>query len=184
MRIIAGKAKGKRLKTPKTGSKVRPLTERVRAALFNILVHKIEGARFLDLFAGTGAVGMEALSRGAAYAVFVELDPGFSRLIEENLQQAGLEKQGRVYNKDVVSALSMLSQEQFGIVFMGPPYDAPVLEEVLIKIAELDLLQPKGVLVVEHRKQHVIPEAIGKYALVKSARYGETVLDFFQEKVC
>ncbi|MFH1386928.1 MAG: 16S rRNA (guanine(966)-N(2))-methyltransferase RsmD [bacterium] len=182
MRIIAGKAKGKRLKTPGNDRGVRPLTDFARSALFNILAEKNVEARFLDIFAGTGAVGLEALSRGAKIAIFVELSRPAVKLIRENIELTGFHDRAEVFAVDAVRAIDILGGKgaQFDIIFLGAPYESPALEKAAKRLAELNVLAPKGVVIAEHRRQHKIDESFGKLKKFRDARYGETVLSFYE----
>lgn len=136
---------------------------------------------FLDLFAGTGAVGIEALSRGAKIAFFVELNRKVVALIRENLETAAFSDRAEVYAVDVIRALNLLDSKgaKFDIVFIGAPYDSPVLEKALNKISETGILKEDGVVIAEHRKQHQIADGYGGLKLFRENRYGETVLSFF-----
>ncbi len=169
------------MKTPRKARGVRPLTDQARGALFNILAGKVPDSNFLDLFAGTGAVGIEALSRGAKIAILVELSRPAVSLIRENLEVTGFSDRAEVYAVDVIRALNLLNGKgaKFDIIFMGAPYDSPVLEKAIGKLAETELLGPAGVLVAEHRKQHKLKEDYGKLKLFRDAKYGETVLSFY-----
>lgn len=172
------------MKTPKKGWKVRPLTDQARAALFNILGERTPDSYFLDLFAGTGAVGIEALSRGAKIAFFVELSRPVVELIRQNLDITGFREQAEVYAVDAMRALNLFAgkEARFDIIFMGAPYDSPVLEKALTKLAGTGILKPDGVLIAEHRKQHTISKEYGKLKLFREARYGETVFNFYAIK--
>jgi 16S rRNA (guanine(966)-N(2))-methyltransferase RsmD len=170
------------LKTPRQARGVRPLTDQARGALFNILAAKVPDAVFLDLFAGTGAVGIEALSRGAKIAIFVELNRPVVSLIRQNLELTGFSDRAEVYAVDVIRGLNLLHSKgaKFDIIFMGAPYDSPVLEKALNKLAETDLLNPDGILIAEHRKQQVLAEKYGGLSNFREARYGETVMTFYR----
>jgi 16S rRNA (guanine(966)-N(2))-methyltransferase RsmD len=173
------------LKAPKKGWKLRPLTDQAKEALFNILGSRIQNCVFLDLFAGTGAVGIEALSRGAAIALFVEKKPMAVSLIRQNLELTGLSDRAEVYALDVLKALNLFERKgaKFDLVFVGAPYDDPILEKTLIKISETSILRSQALVVAEHRKQHSLAEAYGKLRLVREARYGETTLSFYEVKL-
>jgi len=151
--------------------------------LFNILATETPDASFLDIFAGTGAVGIEALSRGARLAIFVDLSRNAVGLIRENLDLTGLADRAEVYAVDAVRAIGILSGKgaRFEIIFLGAPYESPVLEKTLARLAETELLAPGGTLVAEHRRQHTLPAEFGKLKLVREARYGETILAFYKE---
>jgi 16S rRNA (guanine(966)-N(2))-methyltransferase RsmD len=180
MRVIAGKAKGRRLKTPK-GRGIRPTADRVKEALFNILPHDLSGRKVLDLFAGTGNLGMEALSRGAEEAVLVEASRGAARLIEENLRTLGFENSSRVLTAPVLRSLRMLSQrgERFDLVFLDPPYEQELVGQTLKAIAQEELPRENGVVVVEHSVREKVGERYGTLTLTDRRRYGDTQLSFF-----
>ncbi|MFH0887139.1 MAG: 16S rRNA (guanine(966)-N(2))-methyltransferase RsmD [bacterium] len=185
MRIIAGSAKGRILKSPSSGmrGKIRPLSEQVREALFNILRDKIDGARFLDLFSGTGAVGIEALSRGAKLCFFVEWDRKTSEIIRENLNITGFSEQAEIYVLPVRKALSILDSKkaEFDIIFIGAPYDDQALEEALKILANSNIVSANGVVIAEHRSKHEIAESFGQLKLVRSSKYGDTMLSFYKK---
>jgi 16S rRNA (guanine966-N2)-methyltransferase len=178
VRVISGKAKGKKLKAP---SQSRPLTDQAREALFNILSNRVADCYFLDLFAGSGAVGIEALSRGAKTAIFVDLNRKAAGVIRENLKNTGFSDRAEVYAVDVVRALNLLDRKHasFDVIFLGAPYDSPMLEKALEKLGAADLLKASGVVVAEHRKQHKIKEEYGRLKAFRETRYGETVLGFY-----
>ncbi|MCU0641397.1 MAG: 16S rRNA (guanine(966)-N(2))-methyltransferase RsmD [Candidatus Margulisbacteria bacterium] len=182
MRVIAGKAKGKGLKTPKKSWSIRPLTDQARGALFNILATRTPDARFLDVFAGTGAVGIEALSRGAALAIFVDASRHAVSLIRENLALTGLSDRAEVYAIDALRAVTILAGKgaEFDLIYLGAPYNDPALEKVLQKLTETSLLAPNGILIAEHRRQHALAASYGPFKLVRESRYGETVLAFYK----
>jgi 16S rRNA (guanine(966)-N(2))-methyltransferase RsmD len=156
------------------------LTDQAKEALFNILRGKIQDCSFLDLFAGSGAVGIEALSRGARNAVFVELNRKAVSVIRENLDKTGLAGRAEVYAVDVIRALNLLERKQarFDVVFLGAPYDSPDLEKALIKIGAMGFLG--GIVIAEHRKQHKLQETYGNLKAFRETRYGETVLAFYE----
>lgn len=149
MRVIAGEARSLKLKTP-PGDEVRPTTDRIKETLFNILSPDIYGCDFLDMFAGSGAIGIEALSRGAESAVFVESARPSLACIEENLLHTKL-KGGIVYKSDAVSAVSRLYHEgkRFDIIFMDPPYNNQLEQKVLEQISQYDILKEDGLIIVE-----------------------------------
>lgn len=180
MRVIAGSAKGKRLKVPP--GKIRPLSGQAKQALFNILATRIPGSYFLDLFAGTGSVGIEALSRGAAFSIFVELDKKTVQAIRENLNHCGFSDRAEVYALDVLRAIKILKRKgkKFDIIFIGAPYGSPHLEKALCELSEGSLLRTGGVAVAEHRKQHRLSEEYGVIKAFREAKYGETILTFYQ----
>ena len=183
MKVIAGSAKGRELKYPKLpkSKRLRPLTGRAKEALFNILVHKNPDARFLDLFAGTGSVGIEALSRGAKLAIFVEHDRKIAETLRENLEMTGFTDQSEVHCLDVIKALQFLAKEQrvFDIIFIGAPYGSPLLDEALKEIGASGLVEKGGVVVAEHSDRDATADSYGKISRARDAEYGDTVLSFY-----
>ena len=184
MRVIAGLAKGRRLKTPK-GSELRPTADRVKEALFNILPHDLSGRRVLDLFAGTGNLSVEALSRGAEEAVLVEISREATKLIEENLRALGFTARSRVLTASVFKTVRRLARggESFDLIFLDPPYEQGLVGETLKEIATEGLLAENGVIVAEHSVREKVQERYGGYgglALSDQRRYGDTELSFFR----
>lgn len=176
LRLTGGEARGRRLKVPR-GRLIRPTADRVREALFDILGARVEGARFLDVYAGTGAVGCEALSRGAGRVVFLERDRRALDLIEENLKLGPWSGAGAIVADDARRSLRELGRRRnrFDIIFLDPPYDDTALPEVIGLAARL--LTPGGVLVVEHRSSRAIDAPVDAGALaLRSYRYGDTTL--------
>ena len=176
MRVISGKAKGRKLKAP---LRARPLTNRAKEALFNILRDQVENASFLDLFAGSGQVGIEALSRGAEKAVFVELDRKAIPIIKGNLKVTGFESQAKVINLDAARSIGILN-DTFDLIFLGAPYGSLELEKTLEALASKDLLKPNGWLIAEHRKQDALQKSYGELKEFRSEKYGETELTFYE----
>jgi 16S rRNA (guanine966-N2)-methyltransferase len=174
LRIIAGVLKG-RVLSPVKG-RTRPTAARVREAVFNILGAAVLEARVLDLFAGTGALGIEALSRGAAAAVFVEDHPEALKGLRRNLETLGLLERSQVLPLPVAAALKRLAArgEQFGLVFLDPPYGGGVAQATLIALAESSLLLPQIWVVAEHSRRENLPEVIGGLAQQTLRRYGDT----------
>jgi 16S rRNA (guanine(966)-N(2))-methyltransferase RsmD len=181
VRVIAGSAKGRRLATLRTLA-LRPTPDRVREALFNILGERIDGAAVLDLFAGSGAVGLEALSRGARVAVFVEVHEPACRLIESNLQRCRLEAQARVWCRDALQAIPALTQQgqRFDVIFLDPPYQSPLLEEALERLGDARLLCDDGQVIAEHFFKRVLPERFGRLRRTRVARFGDVALSFYR----
>ncbi len=167
MYVITGIAGGRKLKSPK-GETVRPTTDHVKQAIFNILQFDLEGRKVLDLFAGTGQLGIEALSRGAREAVFTDRSRESVRLVRENLKTCGLS--ARVLESD---ALGFLARgECFDIIFIDPPYDAGLYEAVLKQINQVDNLNDGGIIVCEARAGTVLPEMQLPYRRLREKRYG------------
>lgn len=181
MRIIAGEWKGQKLSTP-AGRTVRPTADQVRTAVMDTLTPWLPGARFLDLFAGAGGVGIEALSRGAAEALFVEIDPIALAPLRENLGRLGAQGRGRVVRREVAHALEALkrAEERFRLIFLDPPYGSALAAETLKRLADGALLEREGVVVAQHLTKEPLPERFGSLARWKSRRFGETTLTFFR----
>jgi 16S rRNA (guanine(966)-N(2))-methyltransferase RsmD len=160
----------------------RPTVDRVKEALFNLLGNKVIGARFLDLFAGAGGIGIEALSRGAAQAVFIEISPRAVRVIRENLLHTGLADRAEVHRQEAVSALDNLgkSEQVFDLIYVDPPYLKGYEEKVLEKINKYGLMDEKGILVVESSKKDTLPEHVGQLTMVRREKYGDTLLNFYR----
>ena len=149
MRVIAGKARRLNLKTI-PGNETRPTTDRIKETLFNILQPEIPGCRFLDLFSGSGAIGIEALSRGAEYAVFVEKNPKACTCIRENLSFTKLTDGGKLLNMDVLQALrSLEGGEPFDCIFMDPPYDKGLEKDVLYAFRDASFIDEDTLIIVE-----------------------------------
>jgi 16S rRNA (guanine966-N2)-methyltransferase len=180
MRIIGGRAKGRRLKAPK-GQALRPTSARVKEALFNILPHDLSGWRILDLFAGTGNVSLEALSRGAAEALLVDASRSAARAIEENLRRAGFAAKSSVWTVPVLRSLRVLARRnrKFDLIFLDPPYEKDLVGNVMGILAETEILAESGVIVVEHSIREGVEQTYNNLALRDQRRYGTTVLSFF-----
>ena len=178
MRVIAGAAKGRKLQTIE-GLSTRPTTDRIKETLFNIIAFDLPESRFLDLFAGSGAIGIEALSRGATQVVFVEYNPQCQQVIQENLMYTKLDKQGRVLGLEVPKALVQLAKEEamFDIIFLDPPYEAELIEPTLAQIVQNGLLEKDGYIIVERSTQ--IPLAsIPGLRILREKEYRTTVMTF------
>ena len=181
MRIISGSLKGRQLQLPK-GSAARPTSDRAREALFNILQPSLVGSRVLDLFAGSGALGVEALSRGAACCVFVELDRANARALRESLARFAVPQQrGMVVNGDFRHAAPQLAREgkQFDLIFLDPPYAEKSLENALQKISEIDILSEGGIIICERPKDKVMPPEVGGLLCSRDYNYGKTAVNLY-----
>ena len=179
MRIITGTARGCRLKTPK-GEATRPTADRIKESLFNILGRRVEAAHVLDLFAGTGALGLEALSRGAASALFV--DERTASLIEENAAKTRLLECAEVVRADVLRLLTRLggAGRSFDLIFCDPPYRQGLWEKVLSSVDREGLLAPDGCMIVEHGAGEETLPALENLRCVREKSYGKTTrLRFF-----
>jgi 16S rRNA (guanine(966)-N(2))-methyltransferase RsmD len=180
MRIIAGAAKGTRLVPPPDHS-VRPTLDRVREACFSILGSAVENARFLDLFAGTGANGLEAISRGAASAVLVDSDRNARAVIQRNIERTHASDRVEVSTLSLPSGLQKLANRgPFDIVYADPPHSYDAIDMLVWQIADAALVAPGGVLIVEHDKRITLPESVAPLERVRDATYGETTLSFYR----
>jgi len=184
MRVIGGKAKGRKLRYPKLPSskRLRPLTGQVKEALFNILAAEIPDSSFLDLFAGTGSVGIEALSRGARIAFFVEHDRKVAQTLRQNIELTGFSDRAEIYCLDVMKALKVIDRGggRFNVIFIGAPYGSPLLEESLKEIARINIIDEDGLVIAEHGSRDSILDSYGKLTRFRDSRYGDTVLSFYK----
>ena len=182
MRIIAGSAKGRRLRSLRGGA-LRPTADRVREAMFGTLGERVVEARFLDLYAGVGTVGLEALSRGAAEVVFVESHRAAGRVIAQNAELCGFGKEARVVTASVERALGLLRREgaEFEVVFADPPYEVGEAGAVMERLArEAGLVAEGGLVICQHSRREPLEEKIGDFWRKKASRFGETIVDFYQ----
>jgi len=181
MRIIAGDARGRKLKAPKDRS-VRPTADRVKEALFNIIALDIEESKVLDLFAGTGNLAIEALSRGAAHAVLVDFSADAQRMISENLGRLDLAGRATVMTAPVARALRALAprHERFDLILLAPPYGQELVPQTLDQIAREGVLRDSGLVVAEHGVRDAVADGYEPLALTDRRRYGDTVLSFFK----
>lgn len=173
MRVIAGTAKGRRLKEP-SDKKIRPTTDKVKESLFNIIQFSMEGARVLDLFGGTGQLGIEALSRGAVEAIYTDLSAEAVHIIKENLRCCGFENRARVFRGEALSLLGGLGK--FDIIFLDPPYGTGLLESALSRIIEFDILSGNGIIIAEFPSDAPAPFVALPYSLYREYRYGKIML--------
>jgi 16S rRNA (guanine966-N2)-methyltransferase len=180
MRIIAGRFRGHALKTPKT-YRVRPTSDRLRETLFNVLVHSygdpVDGARVLDLFAGTGALGLEALSRGAAFALFVEDGVEARGLLRGNVEALGVGGASRIFRRDATRLGPAHPNEPFSLVFVDPPYGKGLAEKALIAARDGEWLVPDALIIVEEAADAVFAAPDG-FEELETRNYGETKLVF------
>ena len=179
MRVITGKARGVQLKTP-DGMLTRPTADRVKEALFSIIQFELPGARVLDLFGGTGQLGIEALSRGAKSAVFVDQREEACRLIRENLKRTRLEGEGKVVRSDYIDYLKRC-RENFDIILLDPPYAEVFLENALKCIAEIDILQSGGIIVAERPVGKELPWEFDGFTRSRDYKYGKTLLTIYRK---
>lgn len=171
MRVITGQCRGRRLLEP-TGKDVRPTTDQVKEAMFNIIQFDVEGRKVLDLFAGTGQLGIEALSRGAADCLFVDSARDSVRLVQENLRRCDLS--ARVLQCDAFGILK--SGEKFDLIFLDPPYGSGLETKAVEAVKEFDILSRGGIMICETRPETVLPEIPPEYGTAKTYRYGKIKL--------
>ena len=176
MRVITGSARGRRLKELE-GLETRPTTGKVKEALFSVIQFDIEGRRVLDLFAGTGQLGIGALSRGAECAVCGERRRDALQVIRENLEACGMTDKARVVNGDAMSYLK--SGEKFDLIFLDPPYASGLLEQALEEIVRFDICRKHGIIVAESAADKTLPPLAGPYALYREYRYGKIKLTVY-----
>jgi 16S rRNA (guanine(966)-N(2))-methyltransferase RsmD len=172
--------KGRRLVAPR-GAVTRPTTDQVRIALMDTLAPKLPEARFLDLFAGAGSVGVEALSRGASHATFVERDPRAFAALQANIDTLGLGDAARCVRLDVDRALARLAAEgeQFAVVFLDPPYEPDLVTPTLTRLGDGTVLLSEAIVIAQHFTKRAPPERVGVLARSRTRRFGETTLTFF-----
>jgi len=180
MRVITGCAKGRRLREL-PGLDTRPTTGRVKEGLFSAVQFELEGRRVLDLFAGTGQLGIEALSRGAAWCDFVDRAPAAVKVVRENLRVCALEQRAAVYQKDFSDFLSA-PRGPYGVVFLDPPYASGSLDLALKRISDVDILVENGIIVCESPAEHALPELPGPYERDRDYRYGKIRLTVYRRR--
>jgi 16S rRNA (guanine966-N2)-methyltransferase len=181
MRIITGTAKGIKLKTPR-GRDVRPTSDRVKESLFAILAGRIAEAAVADFFAGTGNLGLEALSRGAASAVFIDASPASLALVRENAARAQLAERAEFLRQDALAAAGRFARDgrAFDLIFCDPPYNKGLAAAILEKIDAANLLRPGGVVIIEHSRHESLPAGLAHLKISRTERYGETLLTFLE----
>jgi 16S rRNA (guanine(966)-N(2))-methyltransferase RsmD len=179
MRIIGGKSKGRVLASPK-GQAIRPTSDRVKESIFDILQDKIGGKIVLDLFAGTGNLGIEALSRGAKKVIFVEKERQALGLIQRNLNQFGLEKRSEILPRNVTRAIGILNErrECFDLILMDPPYERGLIRKTLLELNSQRIYHKDSILVIEHNRREPLPHILEGWNLIRQRRMGDTVISF------
>ena len=180
MRVISGIYKGRKLKAI-DGMQVRPTSDRLRETLFNVISSGVKGARFVDLCAGTGAVGIEALSRGAAHVTFIESNRKASQGLADNLQHCEISENVKVINRDVISTLKYFDHHlmQFDYFYFDPPYESELYSQVLWTLAKSKLLAEEGLVIVEHRKNFVLQPNYEHLRPYRQIAQGDSCLTFF-----
>lgn len=179
MRVITGSARGIQLKTP-DGLKTRPTADRVKEAMFSIIQFDIPGATVLDLFGGTGQLGIEALSRGAERTVFVDAGEDACRLIKDNLKRTKFEQKGTVIKSDYMDYLCRC-KSRFDIIFLDPPYAEVFLENSLNKLSQIDILQTGGIIVTERPIEKTLDWESEGFHRSKDYKYGKTLVTIFKK---
>ncbi|OPH61667.1 16S rRNA (guanine(966)-N(2))-methyltransferase RsmD [Paenibacillus ferrarius] len=184
MRVISGTAKGRSLKAV-PGTSTRPTTDKVKEAIFSMIGPYFEGGQVLDLFAGTGGLGIEALSRGMDKAVFIDIEKKSIDTIQHNLQTAGLKDQAEIYRTDATRALKALAkrEQQFELVFLDPPYKMKLIAELISAMEEQAIVVPNATIVVEHDAKDILPEVIGNFNQQRRADYGDTAVTIYLRSV-
>ncbi len=181
MRITGGQAKGRVLASLK-GWNIRPTSDRVREAIFNLIGQDVTGFKVLDLFAGTGSLGIEALSRGASRVLFIDNSVQSIKLTKKNLARSGYEPLGFVWKKDLTKGLPLkhpMLKEKFDLIFVDPPYEKEMIPPLLGELSDRDLLRSPAIAVAESFKTETLPEVLGKLQMVNSRIYGETKISIY-----
>ena len=181
MRVITGSARGRRLKELE-GLETRPTTDRVKESIFNIIQFRIEGRRVLDLFAGTGQMGIEALSRGAKSATFVDRRSDAVRLVKENLALCRLAESARVVQGDALEFLNR-TEETFDLIFLDPPYGSGLLKNALERIAKFDILSDHGIILCETSVTELLPELPPPFQEGRAYRYGKIKITVYERNL-
>ncbi|MBO9607946.1 MAG: 16S rRNA (guanine(966)-N(2))-methyltransferase RsmD [Paenibacillaceae bacterium] len=181
MRVISGTAKGRPLKAV-PGMGTRPTTDKVKEAVFSMIGPYFDGGQTLDLFAGTGGLGIEALSRGMERAVFIDIEKTSIGVIRHNLQATGLEQRAEVYRNEASRAIAALSKREirFDLVFLDPPYKLRTVDQLMQKLQEADLLAPNACVVAEHDTETTYSDTVGGLACVRRSVYGETAITVYR----
>lgn len=180
MRVIAGTAKGRLLKAV-PGIGTRPTTDKVKEAIFSMIGPYFDGGLGLDLFAGTGGLGIEALSRGIDRVIFVDMEKTSIQVIEDNLTALRFKEQAEVYRNDAQRALQALSKRglKFDLIFLDPPYKMKQADELLLQMEQLGMIQDQATVLVEHEAGHAYADEIGRFKVRKRTTYGETAIAIY-----
>ena len=181
MRIIGGSLRGKKL-YPIKGLAIRPTTDYIRESVFNILANGVEDAVVLDLFAGTGTLGIEALSRGAETAVFVDKDPQAIKVLTRNISACRLEGRSTILRRNILHGLRFLksTDRAFGLVFIDPPYDKGFVERTIQLLDHAESTSDGVSIVVEHSRREELPEKVARFVLCDQRDYGKTLVSFYR----
>ncbi len=183
LRVISGSARGHKLKTIK-GIDTRPTSDKVKESIFNIIATEIIDSNVLDVFAGTGSLGIEALSRGAKKAVFIDKSMDSCDIIRENLAHTKLADRAEIYSKDYKSGIERLYRNgyKFDLIFLDPPYNKNFIQNTLKLVTKNDIISDDGIIVVEHSHSDGLPESCGKLKAVDTRKYGDTMITIY--KIC
>ena len=181
MRVITGSIKGHRLKTVQNQA-LRPTSGKVKEALFNILQNEISGSFFLDLYAGTGSIGIEALSRGASHVTFVESNRAILNILRHNLRRLGFEAKATIFGMTALKFLRPMthSNQRFDILYLDPPYHGSELKKVLPLLVRSDMIKPSSLMIIEHFHKNEMESSIGTLQKRKTYLYGDTSLTVYQ----
>ncbi len=177
MRVITGSARGRKLKTPE-GNDVRPTSDQVKEAIFSIIQFDVPGSAVLDLFAGSGQLGIEALSRGAAHCVFVDKAQASVNLVRENVMACGFLNRSRILNTDSLEYL-LIAKKGFDIALLDPPYSNSLIEKALPRLEKS--MNPGGIVVCEHEAELTLPDSFGELKLHKRYKYGKVALTVYKK---
>lgn len=180
MRIITGIARGRRLASP-AGENTRPTSDRVKESLFNIIQSQTSGAKVLDLFAGTGSLGLEALSRGAGHCIFIEKDKAAYKILRQNIEGIEFDEISESYNQEAANALKIFSKRglKFDIIFLDPPYGKGMVENSISEISRLGLGEKGCLIVSESDLVDILPEKVDNFFRKRVEKYGRTIISFW-----
>ena len=181
MRIIAGDYKGRKLDTPRD-NEIRPTTDKVKEAIFSILMPYTEDGIFVDLFSGTGGLGLEALSRGAKFCYFCDKERSAISIIKRNIEKCDASDRAKIIHGDYMKLIHELEGDRVDVILMDPPYESNLYEKALKEVDLLDLLRDEGIIVTEHPKNMVMPERVGRLYLYRERSYGKTVLSMYKKE--
>lgn len=183
MRIVTGRAKGRAIKAPE-GMNTRPTSDRVKESIFNIISTRMYDSNCLDVFAGTGNLGLEAISRGAKYCTFIEKDKNTYKILRENIETLKFEKDCVTYNQDAFNVLKLIEKkgEKYDIIFLDPPYSKGLIDKSIEEISTLDILKGDGVIISEYDDKDIIPDKIGDIRVYRTEKYGRTKVSFWSKE--
>jgi 16S rRNA (guanine966-N2)-methyltransferase len=183
MRIITGIAKGRKIIAPE-GMDTRPTSDRVKESVFNIISKKIYGARVLDVFSGTGNLGLEAISRGADWCTFVEKNKITYKILLQNINNLGFKEKCDTYNRDAFDVLEMLGKNsgKYDIIFLDPPYSNGLVEKAIIEINAKGFMSDEGIIMSEYDENDVIPENLNGIKIYRTEKYGRTKISFWAKE--